>query len=350
MKNRVIAAMVMVLALSACAGCGSVAGAAASVNAQISESTEQAKDAGSTDKADEDSTGKDTAETAETTDTDDSAKTVKTVDADDAAKTSADDAAKEDSTGKDEGEAKSGEKQSVQEEIELVEAKSQEFKNADWENMSQTQMNQTTGEWYQLWDDELNSLWNRLKDEVTADKKDNLLIQQKEWIARKEANVKEAGSLAEGGSLQPQLEYSIAMELTRVRAYQLAAMLAEMRGDGITLSAELEKELAEADPSLDDVFAKYQGKWFFDSDRGACIGVEKTAECEYGKEGSSWTVWITGGDLLSDLDVVSYTTDTITFHGGGSTLYYKLRRNMEGSVELAYGESPDSMDEAIITE
>lgn len=52
--------------------------------------------------------------------------------------------------------------------------------------MNQQEMNQITGEWYQLWDNELNSLWDRLSNELDADTKAKVLEEQREWIRRKE--------------------------------------------------------------------------------------------------------------------------------------------------------------------
>lgn len=50
------------------------------------------------------------------------------------------------------------EAESIQDEIAKVEVKSCEYENADWSSMGQQEMNQLTAQWYQLWDDELNSL------------------------------------------------------------------------------------------------------------------------------------------------------------------------------------------------
>ncbi len=58
---------------------------------------------------------------------------------------------------------------------------------------------------------------------------------------------------------------------------------------------------------------------------------------------------MTGGDIISDLDVTGYTQDTISFYrkNGSIDSYYRLSFSMENSVMLEYGNSPDKMDDVI---
>ncbi len=244
------------------------------------------------------------------------------------------------------------ETESIQEEIAKVEIKSSEYENADWSSMGQQEMNQLTAQWYQLWDDELNSLWSRLSDELDAEAKEKVLEEQREWIQRKEKNVKGAGAAAFGGSLQPQLENTTAEEMTRARAYTLAAYLADVRNELFTISPEIQESIDTADPSLDDVFQKFEGQWIFDVERGACVGIERTETCTYGVEESKWTVWVTGGDIISDLDVYGYTSNSILFKVAhdGFDAFYELSFNMTNSINFAYGTSLDAMDEVIVCE
>lgn len=239
--------------------------------------------------------------------------------------------------------------ESIQDEISQIEEKSNEFENADWGSMNQQEMNQLTGEWYQLWDNELNSLWDRLSNELDTDTKAKVLEEQREWIKRKEENVRGAGMEGYGGSLQPQLENSAAEEITRARVYVLAGYLADVRNESFVIDPEIQESIEEADPSLDEVFGKFEGQWIFDENRGACIGVERSEDCDYGVEGSNWTVWITGGDILSDLDVYGYTGNSIIFRidQAGYEAYYELSFNMAGAVSMAYGTSLDAMDDVI---
>lgn len=91
--------------------------------------------------------------------------------------------------------------------------------------LSQGDMNQLSKELFQLWDNELNSLWSRLKEKLDTDAMKQLTDEEREWIQWKDQEVKAAGSEAEGGSLQPLLENDKAAELTRNRVYELAERL-----------------------------------------------------------------------------------------------------------------------------
>lgn len=240
--------------------------------------------------------------------------------------------------------------ESIQDEMARVEKESLEYENTLKNGMTQLEMNQTSGQWYHLWDDELNSLWNRLSAELDTDTKQKVLEEQRAWIKRKEQNVRGEGFQGLGGSIQPLLENSTAEEVTRARAYTLAGYLAKERGEEFSISSEMQKSIEEALPKLEDVFQNFEGKWIFDEERNACVGVEKTATCEYGVSGSNWTVWITGGDVLSDLDVWGYTSDSIVFERkeGDQSNYYGLYRNMDNAVCMEYGTSLQAMDDVIV--
>ncbi len=242
------------------------------------------------------------------------------------------------------------EAESIQDEIAKVEDQSCEYENADWGSMGQQEMNQLTAQWYQLWDDELNSLWSRLSDELDAETKAKVLDEQRAWIKRKEENVRGAGVSAYGGSLQPQLENSTAEEMTRARAYILAGYLADVRNEPFTIPSEIQESIDMADPSLNDIFEKFEGQWTFDEGRGACVGIERTETCAYGVEGSNWTVWVTGGDIISDLDVYGYTGNSIIFKVAhdGYDAFYELSFNMDHSIIFAYGTSLDALDDVIV--
>lgn len=122
------------------------------------------------------------------------------------------------------------EKGTIQKEMDKMEMASGDFKNKDWGSMDQQTMNRTAAEWYKLWDDELNSLWQRLMEKINPARKDNTVYLQKEWIKEKEAKIKEAGREMEGGSAQPYLEACEGMRLTRARCYYIGALLVESIG------------------------------------------------------------------------------------------------------------------------
>lgn len=115
---------------------------------------------------------------------------------------------------------------------------------------------------------------------------------------------------------------------------------------------EQQESIDTAEINLDDVFTKFEGQWIFDQERGACVGVERTETCPYGVDGTKWTVWVTGGDILSDADVYGYTDDSILFrveHAGYSS-FYELTFNMDDALVFAYGTSLDAMDDIIVCE
>ena len=242
--------------------------------------------------------------------------------------------------------------ESIQDEIARIEEQSREHCNVDTSTMGQQQMNRHSAEWYMLWDEELNSLWSRLSGELDAETKAKVLEEQRAWIKRKEGNAIAAGMQALGGTLQPLLESETAAAMTRARVYVLASYLAEVRNESFTISHEIQESLDAAEPNLDDVFARFEGQWIFDESRGACVGVERTEECTYGVEGSNWTVWVTGGDIFSDLDVYGYTEYNILFKitNGDADAYYELSAGMEGGVVLMYRTSlePDGMNDSDI--
>ena len=121
-------------------------------------------------------------------------------------------------------------KGTIQTELDKIEETSDKFKNMDWGNMPQQTMNKNAADWYKLWDDELNSLWERLMEKIKPARKDNTVFLQKEWIQKKEDKIKKAGSEAEGGSMQPYLEACEGMRLTRARCYYIGSLLVESIG------------------------------------------------------------------------------------------------------------------------
>ena len=91
--------------------------------------------------------------------------------------------------------------------------------------LTQQEYNEIAGELYQLWDDELNAIWGRLKDTLSAEEMEQLKEEERDWITEKDSQMKQAGEEAEGGSMQSMLEYETGAKLTRERVYELADML-----------------------------------------------------------------------------------------------------------------------------
>ena len=81
-----------------------------------------------------------------------------------------------------------------------IKAQSDEINDKLTNDLSLTQgdMNQLSAQMYKLWDDELNSIWGRLKDKLDDDTMSKLTEDERNWIADKEAKVKAAGADSEG--------------------------------------------------------------------------------------------------------------------------------------------------------
>ena len=87
--------------------------------------------------------------------------------------------------------------------------------------LNQTELNQYTGQLYQIWDDELNVLWSYLKQSLPADQMETLRQEEQEWIEDKEAQIAAAGNEFAGGSMQPMVEAQTGADLTKERVYVL---------------------------------------------------------------------------------------------------------------------------------
>lgn len=110
-------------------------------------------------------------------------------------------------------------------ELTETESKAAELQSRIDSALAQADINILSGELYKLWDDELNSIWGRLKTILPADTMEQLTDEEIAWIEEKEAAVAAAGREAAGGSMQPMLENLKGSELTKARVYVLAEYL-----------------------------------------------------------------------------------------------------------------------------
>lgn len=110
-------------------------------------------------------------------------------------------------------------------ELAETESKAAELQGRIDSALTQEDINVLSGELYRLWDDELNSIWGRLKAILPADTMEQLTDEEIAWIEEKEAAVAAAGREASGGSMQPMLENLKGSELTKARVYVLAEYL-----------------------------------------------------------------------------------------------------------------------------
>lgn len=91
--------------------------------------------------------------------------------------------------------------------------------------LNQMQLNQTSAELYQLWDDELNSIWGRLKEKLDSSTMAALTEEERAWISEKEREVEAVGAEYGAGTMRPLVENEKATEMTRARVYELAELL-----------------------------------------------------------------------------------------------------------------------------
>lgn len=113
-------------------------------------------------------------------------------------------------------------KESLETRVALTEELALEIENSlTNDDLTQTEYNLKTKDLYDMWDSDLNAIWNDLKDVLDAEMFEELLSEQREWITWKEAEVKKAGADYEGGSMQPMVMNQKAAELTKTRVYEL---------------------------------------------------------------------------------------------------------------------------------
>ncbi len=104
------------------------------------------------------------------------------------------------------------------------------------DDQTQLEMNVASFYFFQVWDAELNNLWNRFSDSADAKTKERVLADQRNWNAMKEEAALEAlGPQEEGGSIYPLLYNSFMEESTKVRCYFLAKEIATAKGESFSM-------------------------------------------------------------------------------------------------------------------
>ena len=96
-------------------------------------------------------------------------------------------------------------------------------------NLTQADLNENSYRMYQIWDLTLNEIWGILKRNLNADDMATLTKEQLDWIAMKEASMKEAGAEVEGGSMYGMVVNQRGAELTKERVYELLEIIENIR-------------------------------------------------------------------------------------------------------------------------
>ena len=96
------------------------------------------------------------------------------------------------------------------------------------ENLSQAEINEKSQFMYDLWDNQLNKVWDILKKNLDEEAMADLTKEQLEWIAWKEQDMKDAGAEVEGGSMYGMVIYQRGAKLTKERVYELMEIAKEL--------------------------------------------------------------------------------------------------------------------------
>lgn len=125
---------------------------------------------------------------------------------------------------------------SLQEELTNIDKITQKYTPLAEAAQTQGEMNIAAQWLYTIWDAELNNLWSRFSNSADRQTKENLLVDQRNWINMKEEiTLLSIGSREENGSMYSLLESSFLEEITEKRAYVLARELAKIKGEDFVM-------------------------------------------------------------------------------------------------------------------
>lgn len=125
---------------------------------------------------------------------------------------------------------------SLQEELKNIEKVTEKYTPIAESANTQTDMNIASKWLYEIWDAELNNLWNRFNDIADKETKDKYLKEQRQWIALKEQVTDiSIGSSEDNGSMYPLLVNSYHEEITKNRCYIIAREMAHIKGENFVM-------------------------------------------------------------------------------------------------------------------
>ena len=183
-------------------------------------------------------------------------------------------------------------------------------RNAD-EN--QLEMNVVSFYKFQVWDAELNNLWNRFSGTVDAQTKERVLADQRNWNAMKEEAALEAlGPQDEGGSIYPLLYNSFMEDSTKVRCYFLAKEIAAASGASFTMPAKSITGSYIDNEGTDSVYSSLSITEGWESGYNAKASLYRIGEIEGSVEGSDGTLSFTSYDD-NIKGIIHYGWDGATF-------------------------------------
>ncbi|MEK0182070.1 lysozyme inhibitor LprI family protein [Microcoleus anatoxicus] len=86
---------------------------------------------------------------------------------------------------------------------------------------TQTELNICSGVDYQRADQKINQVYNQVRDQLSANRRQQLIVAQRAWISFRDANCKFARSTVEGGTMAPLIANNCLEDLTKKRTLEL---------------------------------------------------------------------------------------------------------------------------------
>jgi uncharacterized protein YecT (DUF1311 family) len=133
--------------------------------------------------------------------------------------------------------AEAASSKSVQEEIDTIAALSKKYDELRMNSDTQTEMNENSQWEYLIWDEELNSLWSRMSDELDSTTKEKVLERQRVWVAKKDNAAEQLSAIYQEGSIYPMILNGEQANITRRRVYVLANEYAKFKGETFSMPA-----------------------------------------------------------------------------------------------------------------
>ena len=121
--------------------------------------------------------------------------------------------------------ARQGQYEAVRMEINGAEEQTAALNRRMQAAQTQTDLNQLAGQKFQVWDNELNSVWKRLEGTLSKDAMERLRAEERTWIAQKEKAMQQEAAAYGSGSMASMAYAEKGTELTRARVYVLAEYL-----------------------------------------------------------------------------------------------------------------------------
>ena len=90
---------------------------------------------------------------------------------------------------------------------------------------TQTELNICSGVDYQQADKQLNQVYNQVRDKLSANRRQQLIVAQRAWISFRDADCKFARSAVEGGTMAPLIFNNCLQDMTKKRTLELNSYL-----------------------------------------------------------------------------------------------------------------------------